>query len=88
MTTTATRTGSTRTITYPDGTTFVTTGKRAEAAVVVSIGQWSDDGRYSNGIHATAAAGHKHARHYGTPRHPGGLYWQHTTVIPVTEAQA
>lgn len=86
MTTTATttRTGNVLTVNLPDGTTYTTKGKRAAAAVAVSVGQWANDGRWCVGVHGTIAAAHTRARTYSTPAAPGGDYWTHTHVVPVS----
>jgi len=85
-TATATRTGSTLTVTFPDGTTYSTAGKRAASAVAVSLGCWTSDGTYGVAVHSTVAAAQKNARTQGTPPHPGGAYSRDAQVIPVRDA--
>jgi hypothetical protein len=89
METTVTRTGNVLTITYPDGTTYTTKGKRAEKAQAVSIGYWTSTdpvraeriAGWTNGIHATVEAAEKNARTNSKPIAPGGGYWTHVHVV-------
>lgn len=84
MNSTATRTGKTLTVTLANGTVEVFKGKRAENAVAVSIGQWTD-GDWAVSLHGTEAAAHSNAAKHSRPLHPGGQYWVSAEVVTVTE---